>query len=260
MEKAPTGDIDLYFKGIILPKTISTEPLIDLENGFVLCDERKENLKSFSSLEIYKAIKKQNPELLNLLRETQIVGYDQKEFINILDKEQSIQENKKENTSLDTKVLNTIFSTLKSSLKGIFYKDSKVLLSNTKITLNDDNYCLAWLKSDIFEVYAFANLKTATYIEYFINGKSNRLKNTIDQKVLDAYKSLLSIWKNKYVKLTNSKISAGANIINKNIVEKHFSKNLKYYILDIDLENKILDEEKLQLYITLKKVKNAWNR
>lgn len=246
---------NLFFKGVILPKTLSTSSLIDLENGFVLTDERKEENKRFSYEEIYTAIKKQNPKLLESLNNIDIASYEKKGFEELLKKDGLLDTStdKIELPKSNNKLLNTIFDSLKSTIKKIFYKESKFFVSNSKIKINNESCCLGWFKTNVFEMYIFADDISSTLLEYYINGHSNTLKNKIDQVILAGYKKFLILFKEEYLKTLESDIVIGANIINKSIVEKHFIKNPKYYIAQIELE----ENKTIPLYITLKKAKNV---
>lgn len=257
MERAPIVDTDLYFKGTILPKTVSSNHLVDLENGFVLSDERKENIKNFSAQDIYNSIKQQKPELLKSLLNIDIENFDKKEFTKLLEKDNILKPSRTEITKFDNKILNIIFDSLKNTLKTIFYKQSKLFISNSEIAIKDENLCLGWFRSNIFEIYLFADTTSSTFIDYFITGHSNTLKRDIDQSVLNEYKKLLVIWKEKFMKEIDTKIDIGVSTINKSIAQKHFSKNPKYYILEIDLNDNKKEQKTLQLYVTLKKAKNA---
>lgn len=239
-------DINLYFKGVILPKKQSTNYLIDFENGFVLTDERKEDIKKFSSLEVYNAIKKQNPQLLKTLLDIDIKGFDKKEFEKYLEKD-GIK------TPKQNKPMNNLFSSLNDTLNKIFYKNPNISLCSEKIKTKDESLCLGWFKTNIFEMYIFADLKSATLMEYYVSGHTSTLKKDINSDVLNGYKRFLNIYKEEFSKTISTNIEIGANTINKAIVEKHFLKNPKYYIVQLDLK----EYSSFKLYITLKKAKSV---
>lgn len=250
-----TNDSELYFKGTILPKPIATNPQIDFENGYFLCKEENTNF-DFSQKFIYDAIKKQNPELLKSLSKIQIEDYDKKEFINLLQNDEILDKpnDKIKIPKIENKLLNELFGSFQNSIKKVFIKDSTLYITKSKIDIKDDTCTLGWLKTNTFEIYTFADVLSSTYLDYYISGHSNTLKNTIDQSVLNNYKKLMLIWKEQYEKLTEQNINIGVTSITNSIMQKHFLKNPKYYIVEVELEN---IPKPIQIYITLKKVKNV---